>query len=443
MSDPDSPTPPELPTSGSSSVPPELPIVVDEEALKTKRSKRSFWQKLGGEGLVVSMIIHGALIVIALFWVISTWTDSAKKEPDSFATGAGGGAAGERAKQFKTRLQPKNPKSTAKTPNRITSKSTSATIALPDLPTTSMASLNTGLMGGGQSKGFGGGSGGGIGSGMGVGRGNGKNFVSIYGSKMALNGMVGVFYDFKQDRAGKPTDMMGPKPEVFGPVNAEAVRIFSERMEQYVQKGFLDSSLSNVFRAPDSLYASQIFIPPIPATEAPKAFDVADKCRPSRWMAHYKGTLKAPRDGKFRFVGMGDDFLIVRWDRKVALDSGYQQFYVGNENVYKDFGKQKCNDVHPSTLGKPMRCGPWITVTRDKEYYCEVIMGETPGGVSCAILCMETTGPDGKADGQLRLFRMNNDPLPDAIKNGCPQVPNVDMANESWTFKSVKTSAAR
>jgi len=45
-----------------------------------------------------------------------------------------------------------------------------------------MSSLNSGLMGGGSSKGFGGGSGGGIGSGMGVGVGNGKNFVSLFGA---------------------------------------------------------------------------------------------------------------------------------------------------------------------------------------------------------------------------------------------------------------------
>ena len=252
-------------------------------------------------------------------------TDSVKKDPDSFSTGQGGGAAGDKAKQFKTRAQPKNPKSMAKNAARITSKSANATISLPDLPTSSVASLNTGMMGGGSSKGFGGGSGGGIGSGMGVGRGNGRNFVSVFGSKTAINGLPGTFYDFKQNKAGKPTPMMGGAPEKFGdPSNSAAIGLYNKEVAEFFEKGFATSSLSNVYRAPDTLLASQIFIPPCPATEAPKAYGVGELCKPSRWIAHYRGTVKAPQTGKFRFVGSGDDFLAVRWNRKVALDSGYQ-----------------------------------------------------------------------------------------------------------------------
>ena len=182
--------------------------------MQATRSKRTFWQKLGGEGLTISLIIHLVLILIAAIWVISTVTDSVKKDPDSFSTGQGGGAAGDKAKQFKTRAQPKNPKSMAKNAARITSKSSTAAIALPDLPTTSMASLNTGMMGGGSSKGFGGGSGGGMGSGMGVGRGNGKNFVSLFGGRGIGNGLVGEFWDIK--RAKDKRALITLKPGVGG-----------------------------------------------------------------------------------------------------------------------------------------------------------------------------------------------------------------------------------
>ncbi|NBX34006.1 hypothetical protein EBR16_01365, partial [bacterium] len=316
------------------------------EEIQARRSQRTFWQKLGGEGLTISLIIHLILIIIAAIWVISTVTDSVKKDPDSFSTGQGGGAAGDKAKQFKTRAQPKNPKSMAKNAARITSKNANATISLPDLPTSSVASLNTGMMGGGSSKGFGGGSGGGIGSGMGVGRGNGRNFVSVFGSKTAINGLPGTFYDFKQNKAGKPTPMMGGAPEKFGdPSNGPAIGLYNKEVNEFFDKGFAVSSLSNVFRAPDTLLASQIFIPPCPATEAPKAYGVGELCKPSRWIAHYRGAVKAPQTGKFRFVGSGDDFLAVRWNRKVALDSGYQQFLTGGENVYKDFGNKKCDET--------------------------------------------------------------------------------------------------
>ncbi len=442
---------PQVPLPGDTPVPPSngetpaegTPVPAVEEVQAT-RSKRTFWQKLGGEGLTISLIIHLVLILIAAIWVVSTVTDSVKKDPDSFSTGQGGGAAGDKAKQFKTRAQPKNPKSMAKNAARITSKSANATISLPDLPTSSVASLNTGMMGGGSSKGFGGGSGGGIGSGMGVGRGNGRNFVSVFGSKTAVNGLPGTFYDFKQNKAGKPTPMMGGAPEKFGdPSNGPAIGLYNKEVNEFFDKGFAVSSLSNVFRAPDTLLASQIFIPPCPATEAPKAYGVDKECKPSRWIAHYRGAVKAPQTGKFRFVGSGDDFMAVRWNRKVALDSGYQQFLTGGENVYKDFGNKKCDETHPSRTGKPMRAGPWISITKDAEVPLEVVIGETPGGTFYAILCIEVMAPNGKGEGNLKLFRMTSDELPDAIKNGHPSVPNVDMVAEGWIFKAVRSTVAR
>jgi hypothetical protein len=304
--------------------------------------------------------------------------------------------------------------------------------------------MNAGLMGGGSSKGFGGGSGGGIGSGIGVGRGNGKNFVSVFGSKMAVNGLPGTFYDFKQNKSGKPTPMMGGAPEKFGdPSNGPAIGLYSKAVNEFMDKGFTPSSLSDVFRAPDTLLASQIFIPPCPATEAPKAYGVGELCKPSRWIAHYKGAVKAPQNGKFRFVGSGDDFLVIRWDRKVVLDSGYQHFVVGNENIYPGFGKKPFDETHPSKLGKPLRCGPWITATRDKETPLEIVIGETPGGTFYAIVLIEVADASGKPDGHLRLFRMTTDELPDAIKNGHPSVPGVDMTGGDWIFKPVKASVSR
>ena len=154
------PDPQASPPEDTSTPPAVGESVPPTEEVQARRSKRTFWQRLGGEGLTISLIIHVILILIAAIWVISTVTDSVKKDPDSFSTGQGGGAAGDKAKQFKTRAQPKNPKSMAKNTARITSKSANATISLPDLPTSSVATLNTGMMGGGSSKGFGGGSGG-------------------------------------------------------------------------------------------------------------------------------------------------------------------------------------------------------------------------------------------------------------------------------------------
>ncbi|MCX8488518.1 MAG: hypothetical protein ORN22_05365, partial [Opitutales bacterium] len=118
--------------------------------------KRSLWQRIGASGLSVSLAIHVLLIFIAAAFVVSTVTDNAKKDPNTFATGAGGGSGGERVKSTQHKVQPKNVKSLAKTTTRITSKSASASIALPDMPNSASASsMISGAMAGGASKGFG------------------------------------------------------------------------------------------------------------------------------------------------------------------------------------------------------------------------------------------------------------------------------------------------
>jgi hypothetical protein len=171
-------------------MPPPLPPVeelpLEDATLGSGRRKLPFWRRFGGEGFIVSVGIHAILVLIAAFLIISVTKESSKKDPNSFATGAGGGSAGDKAKMYDTKVKPKNVKTLAKNAARITSKSATATISLPDIPASSSASMISGMMAGGSSKGFGGGSGGGIGSGMGVGVGNGKNFVGrpVMGAKI-------------------------------------------------------------------------------------------------------------------------------------------------------------------------------------------------------------------------------------------------------------------
>ncbi len=185
-------TPPNPPT-------PEVDDAIDAQGEQvTIRRKQGFWARLGGGGLMVSLMIHFFLVIVAVFWVISTWTDSTKHEPTQFATGAGGGNDGDRAKIYQHKLQQKNMKSLAKSTPRLTSKNPNSSISLPDIPNVSTSSMVSGATMGGSSKGFGGGSGGGIGSGQGIGVGNGKNMIGkfkpVMGAKIQAT-KIAVFMD--------------------------------------------------------------------------------------------------------------------------------------------------------------------------------------------------------------------------------------------------------
>ena len=165
---------------------PDKQIPTGKSHPKTKDEKRG----LDLQGLLVSVGIHSFLVLIAFFWVISSWTDLNRTEPSTFTTGSGGGNNGEKALIREHKIERK------KATSRITSKSADASISLPSLPISQTVSLNAGLMSGGSSKGFGGGSGGGIGAGRGAGVGNGVNFVGkpVMGARIVAQ-RVAVYMD--------------------------------------------------------------------------------------------------------------------------------------------------------------------------------------------------------------------------------------------------------
>ena len=403
------------------------------------RPKRTLWQRLGGEGLAMSVIVHIILVLIAIVWVVSTVTDGAgKKDPNAFATGAGGGAGGPKAKEFKTKLQPKNIKSLAKTNTRITSKNTNSAMAISSLPSMSNPLLSAGAIGGGASKGFGGGSGGGIGAGKGTGVGGGRNFVSLFGMKGGPNanvgGLIGTLYDLKQTADRKPTSA--------APANT-GIPPYRASVREFLESGWSAGRLQKFFKSPDKLVSGQLFITSRSADDAPKAFEVEKLMKPSRWVIHYRCYVEMPSSMPFRFVGSGDDFLIVRWNRKIVLDDGYETYFAGRDGNYKDFGvkvsKEYKVDRRPGSLNR-LKAGPWIQVTKGTKVPVEVLIGETPGGVFDCYLAIEVAKSSTKVDGQyegegtLKLFRCSADPLPAGVgrdKRGL----NIDMDAKGWIFK--------
>jgi hypothetical protein len=411
---------------------------VETVAEPLARPKRTLWQRLGGEGLALSVLVHIILVLIAIVWVVSTVTDGAgKKDPNSFATGAGGGAGGPKAKEFKTKLQPKNIKSLAKTNTRITSKNTNSAMAISSLPSMSNPLLSAGAIGGGASKGFGGGSGGGIGAGKGTGVGGGRNFVSLFGMKGGPNanagGLIGTLYDLKQTADRKPTSA--------APANT-GIAPYRTSVREFLESGWSAGRLQRFFKSPDKLVSGQLFITGRSADDAPKAFEVEKLMKPSRWVVHYRCYVEMPSSMPFRFVGSGDDFLIVRWNRKIALDDGYETYLAGGGN-YKDFDVKVTQeykvDRRPGGLHR-LKAGPWIQVTKGTKVPVEVLIGETPGGVFDCYLAIEVAKSSTKVNGQyegegtLKLFRCSADPLPAGVgrdKRGL----NIDMDAKGWIFK--------
>ena len=369
-------------------------IGYEDQATESIRPRLPFWKRIGGEGLVISVVLHGILLVIFAVWVIATITDTATTDPDTFATGQGGGAKGEKARVFEHKMQPRNAQNLARNTARITSKSSTASVALPDLPTTATPSLMSGLTGGGASKGFGGGSGGGIGAGKGIGVGSGRNFVGMFGGGFKrANALEGTLYDLKQDPKGK--QLVKDRPERIG----EMRRAFDVLDRGWKSaKAHLDKTYK---QAEKKLYTANMLIHPLDAGEATKAFDCEKEIQAPGWLAYYEGWFAVPESGDYRFHGFADDMMAVAVDGNTVLSAfwpgqgngGIITFRSGWEpkDAHKVDGRMFRSPKMIGHLGARYK-GGWLPLRKGQAYFIQIAISESHGGIFSSELLIEKKG---------------------------------------------------
>lgn len=437
------------PVDGVSVQDPAIAEAAPVEEVDKAILRKTVWSRFGGDGFLISLGLHIILILIGIYWVISTFVVNADKpENNTFATGAGGGSGGDQAKIFEHRIKPKHVQSMVSTPAKLTVAGGTG-VSLPDMPDMDMSSMMAGSVMGGSSKGAGGGSGGGIGTGKGMGIGGGKNFVAppgLFGSGFGSQaGLIGTFYDLKQDVSGKETKMAGS--------DNESKQAYVDKVREFVQRGFRDLALKDFFKSPTKLVTTQIFFPSMRAEKAPNAFEVP-QVQASRWVVHYSGAVRAPKSGSIRFVGTGDDILAVRLRRQIVLDAGHDLVSVTSKDyggtghmashnfVPKNGVANRTTDEESARWGSMgdggWRVGRWVDVRRGEIYEIDVVIGETPGGSFRAYLLFEEAEENNrrKGNGKLNLFRIGSGPLPEEIANGASGV-NCDMSGGGWEWQAV------
>jgi hypothetical protein len=221
---------------------------------------------------------------------------------------------------------------------------------------------------------------------------------------------------------------------------------------------------SKYFQAPQALYQTKVYIPKMPADEAPKAFQCEKDVQPSRWIVVYRGSVSPQRSGHYRFVGAGDDVLVVRFDGKVVLDHGYTSGTTGVD-IYRNLavfrGEAENKDLERrlrSSLVKPplvfyqypttqnwnseiggLGVGREFEARSGISYPIEILISEIPGGLFGASLLVEENGQkyEKASTGApiLPIFR-TSETLPEATK--ADNAPPFDPNGPIW--KCVRTS---
>jgi len=413
---------------------------------KPSPSKTSFWRKLGGGSLSISLIIHGVILAAGLILIIQVIPQPKASPPDIAPSGRGGN----------TVSIPKNSPSKRAFPTAKIASTGVADIPLPPSePSTvdSLPNLTNGSLGSGLEK-TPAPSGGlhpsnGLKPGL---SGEGTAKIPVFGRmEPSANALTGTFYDLKQDRNGKSTNV-GEATTFHDIVNQSR-----EILHDFVKRGWNERDLAKFYQAPQKLYQTKIFMPSMGANEAPKAFGCEKEVQGSRWVVVYRGTVRPPKTGKYRFVGAGDDVLAIRFAGKMVFDYGYESATAnlklhGNLSRLKDDNDRDWKRLRRElTMPSPVEIRPQgsLRLVKDigglavglefeanasTDYPIEILISEIPGGLFAAYLMIEEVGATYQKDGSgspiLPVFRLDSNPPPSG--EGSP----VDPDGSVWKLSA-------
>ena len=282
----------------------------------------------------------------------------------------------------------------------------------------------------------------GMGMGDGLGDGLGSGGSGLGSGSAGGSALEGTFYDLKQTGKGRSRKSSGINPDAAGR------RKMYEALSGFVNKGWSTSQLSKFYESDQKLYASNFYVPVAKARYAPIAFNVGDAkkpentwmCQPACWCVVYRGKVRAPQTGTFRFIGTGDDFIAVRFNRKVVLEGGYRLISAFDPKVgegtpkfrlsekpqrdefFRDVNSGKDREhkgyelatnvtgvkgsVWDNELGGLM-CGSEFKVEEGKTYPIEILVAEEGGLFGFVLFIEDTTNGKNSKKTQYDIFRTN------------------------------------
>lgn len=245
------------------------------------------------------------------------------------------------------------------------------------------------------------------GLGAGGGGGGGGTGGSGFGSTGARPGALeGHLYDFKQKPDGSAI-----------PYNLSDRAEFVDRVVRLQRSNFSDGSLKRHFRAPQSLYLNHLAIPLSDASSGPEFFGAKDTIQPSGWMAHYRGKIRVPKSGSYRFVGLGDDYIGVFLNGRMRLAACWgdiQEMIAGRWEPSEPTGQ------HSSPFsGMRLVYGDWVKMKAGDVIDLDLAIGERPGGKVGFVLMIEEQGVDYRkaSDGRPILPLFTTGPVSEEEKN--------------------------
>lgn len=215
---------------------------------------------------------------------------------------------------------------------------------------------------------------------------------TFLGSNETVDGALqGYMYDLKQTPERQLSSIGERFKNITGTAKSkEDYEYYYEVLRKFV-KSWSVTVLNKYFRSPRPLSAAHLVIPYMEAELAPKAFNLQKQVNPKYWLIYYSGSYSPPESGTYRFVGLADDILLVRFNNKLVLE--------GSLKWHRQFGLQQ-EDVGSAIVKKSkMVAGPWINMNKGTNYPVEILLGEIPGGVFYGFLLFQKKGEEYEMKG--------------------------------------------
>ncbi len=216
----------------------------------------------------------------------------------------------------------------------------------------------------------------GLGSGAGKGGGGGGGGIPLFGDQSG-NGFEGTIYDLK----------IGPDHQSTGMTTDTYTKVVAD----LVENGWNESSFAPYYKASKKLYTPAMWIPTVPSPSTATAMDLENELTPILWVGWYTAKVMAPRDGRFHFVGFGDDILAVAINGNMVFDGGSHRIIPAPPRMpwpYADWSRIVTAGGLPYRGGGygQLRVGDTFEANTIETMKVDVLMGDMPGGFYSAFL---------------------------------------------------------
>jgi len=203
--------------------------------------------------------------------------------------------------------------------------------------------------------------------------------ITSFGYDQAMEGTLkGTLYDFKRDSKGR---------SISGDAQSRYVRTLKDLKVRDLDRKFS--------KAEKNLYASYIVMPWVDAVIGPRTFGVEGIIKPNYIGVHYIGSYKPTKSGRFRFVGRGDNVLLVRVNGKLVIDGSLAVYSSGSVRSRSEREKKVYKSYFGCLSRSPALAGDWFDLREGVETDIEIFIGESFGGLSGAYLLIEEEGRPG------------------------------------------------